>query len=189
MACDEDEAEKVVADMVVERCVEIRDCPVLLGFELESDLLMFAIQTRAPSQMIDRAMLRGCHEPGGGIIRNTRLRPLLEGRDERVLREILGEPDIAHYPGDPRDEPGGFDSPDCVDRFVCIGSRHGYQSDHLPAPVQGWRRIAPWFKHRERRRPRSAFESATLLSSRARRSELPRRSEWPPSCHALRSDR
>jgi len=175
--------------MVVERRVEIRDCPLLLGLELASDLLVLAIEARASAQVVDRAMLRGCHEPGAGVIRHARLGPLLEGRDECVLREILGEPDIAHDPCQAGDEPGGFDSPDRVDRSVYIGSRHGYQSDHLPPPVQGWRGIAYAIKRLERRRPRPACESATLQSSRLTRSEFPRRSASPPLCHGLRSDK
>src|SRR5256885_3198166 len=92
--------------------------------------------------MVDRAMLRGGHEPGARITWHARLRPLLERRKESVLRKILSQPHVAHDPCQAGDELGGFDSPDRVDSQVCIGSRHGYQSDHLPPQVQGWRRLS-----------------------------------------------
>ena len=56
-------------------------------------------------KLVDRAMLRGGHEPGARIVRDARLRPLLERGDERVLRELLGEADVAHDPREPGDEP------------------------------------------------------------------------------------
>ena len=55
--------------------------------------------------MVDRAVLRGGHEPGARVVRDARLRPLLERGDERVLRELLGEADVAHDPREAGDEP------------------------------------------------------------------------------------
>ena len=81
--------------------------------------------------VIDGAMLRGGHEPGARVVRDARLRPLLERGDEGVLREFLGKTDVAHDPRETGDEPGRLDPPDCVDRAMCIGSRHGYRSHHL----------------------------------------------------------
>ena len=66
-----------------------------------------------------------------GLSRDARLRPLLERGDERVLRELLGQADVAHDPREAGDEPRRLDSPDRVDRAVRVGSRHGYRSDHL----------------------------------------------------------
>ena len=40
-----------------------------------------------------------------GLSRNARLRPLLERGDERVLREVLGQADVAHDPREAGDEP------------------------------------------------------------------------------------
>ena len=48
----------------------------------------------------------------------TPARPLLQRRDERVLREVLGQPDVAHHPRQPGDQPGRLDPPDGVDRAV-----------------------------------------------------------------------
>ena len=50
-----------------------------------------------------------------------------EGGDERVLRELFGEADIADDPREPGDDSGGLDPPDCVDGAMCIGSRHDYR--------------------------------------------------------------
>ena len=52
------------------------------------------------------------------------LRPLFERRDERVLREILGEADVADDAYEAGDEPRRLDPPDGVDRPMSIGSRH-----------------------------------------------------------------
>ena len=52
-------------------------------------------------------------------------RPLLERGDQRVLRELLGEADVAHDAREPGDEPRRLDPPDRVDRAMGIGGRHG----------------------------------------------------------------
>src|SRR2546427_3525880 len=49
-------------------------------------------------------MLRGGHEPSARIVRDARLRPALERDDERVLRQVLGQTDVAGDPGEPGDE-------------------------------------------------------------------------------------
>ena len=74
-----------------------------------------------------------------------------------VLRQIFGQPHVAHQAGETGDEAGRFDSPDRLDGAVRIGSRHGYQSrpprsamqaDRLrrsiPATTVPHLRAAPW---------------------------------------------
>jgi hypothetical protein len=78
-------------------------------------------------------MLRGGHEPGTRLVRDARGRPPLERGDQGVLREILGQPNVADDPRETGDEPGGFDPPNRVDRTMGIGSRHGYQSGRCKA--------------------------------------------------------
>jgi len=51
---------------------------------------------------------------------------LLERGDERILCEILGDTDVAHYSRQPGDEPGRFDPPDGVGGTMGIGSCHSY---------------------------------------------------------------
>ena len=89
-----------------------------------AELFVLAIEQRVATHGVDRAMLGGGHQPGARIIRHARLRPLLERRDECVLREILGETDVAHDARQTGDQLRRFDSPDCVDRAVCVGGRH-----------------------------------------------------------------
>jgi len=45
---------------------------------------------------------------------------LLERGNERVLRQLLGQADVADDPRQAGDQPGGLDSPDRVDGTVCV---------------------------------------------------------------------
>ena len=92
---------------------------------------MLALEPLVATEEIDGAMLRGGHQPRARIVRDSRFRPLLERGDESVLREFLGEANVAHDPRESGDDSGRLDPPDCVDGAVCIGSRHGYRSHHL----------------------------------------------------------
>src|SRR6266849_5662863 len=78
--------------------------------------------------MIDRTMLRDAGEPGSGVIRDARARPLLERGDEGVLRKLLGQPDVTDNPSDTSDDSGGLDPPNGVDGAMGIGRRHRYPS-------------------------------------------------------------
>ena len=142
MTRDEDKAQQVVADVVVQRVhgrVESRRAGfVLAGFELTSDFLVLAVEHLPAPKQVDGAMFGRRHEPGAGVVGNTRLGPLLERDDERVLREILGDTHVAYDPGKTGNQPRGFDAPDCVDGAMRVGSRHGYRSHHLQ-----WARASP----------------------------------------------
>jgi hypothetical protein len=117
----EDQAEKVVPDVVVDRRLELALGYLMLGAEqLVSHFLVLELEPLAPAQQIDRAMLRGAHQPRARLVGDTRVGPLLERRDERVLRELLREADVADDPGETGDQPGGLDSPDGVDGTMGI---------------------------------------------------------------------
>ena len=45
-------------------------------------------------------------------------RPLLEGDDQGVLGQLLGQAHVAHDPRQAGDEPGRLDPPDGVDRAM-----------------------------------------------------------------------
>ena len=126
MTGDEHQAKEIVADVVVDRRVEVRHGHLLPGLQLVPHLLMLALEHLAPAQQIDRPMLGRGHEPGARLVGNAGLGPLLQRGDQRILRQVLGDTDIAHDPGEAGDEPGRLDPPDGVDRSVGIGSRHGY---------------------------------------------------------------
>ncbi len=65
-----------------------------------------------------------------GLVGDARLRPLLERGDQGVLRQLLGQADVAHHAGQAGDEPGRLDAPDRLDGAMGIGSRHGHRSHH-----------------------------------------------------------
>ncbi len=88
---------------------------VLPRFEFESNLCALALEAFVAAQHVDCAMLRGGHEPGARIARDAGLRPLLKRGDQRVLREFLGDADIAHDAREAGDEPRRLDPPDRVD--------------------------------------------------------------------------
>ena len=136
MAGNEHQAKKVVADVIVESRIEVGHRGVLPGFELVTQLLMLALEELVAAQSVDGAMLGGCHQPGSRFVGHAGFRPLLERSNERVLREILGDPDVTDYARQTANESSRLDLPDRLDGAMCIGSRHGYQSHHLPPPVQ-----------------------------------------------------
>ena len=112
MAGDEDEAEQVVPDLVVQRVVDRQDVAELLLLEGMAELFVLTLEKLAAPEVIDRAVLRGCHEPCARVARDSRLRPLLQRRHERILREVFGQPDVAHDARQRRDELRRFDLPD-----------------------------------------------------------------------------
>ena len=124
MTCNEHQAQEVVFNIIVDCGVEIRHGH-LPGLELATELFVLSIEQRSPAKLVDRTMLGGRHEAGARLVRDARLRPLLERGHQRVVRQILGKSDIAHNPRETGDEPRPFDSKDRVDCAMCIGSRHG----------------------------------------------------------------
>src|SRR2546422_9680368 len=113
---------------IVDRGVEIRPRRVPPSLELVTELLMLAVEHLAPAQLVNRPVLRGGHEPGARIVRDARLGPALERGDERVVRQVLGETDVAGDAREPSDELGGLDAPDGVDRAMRVGLRHRLRS-------------------------------------------------------------
>jgi hypothetical protein len=128
MARDEHQAQQVVADVVVEGGVDRLD-DVLPLVERAADLRVLALEQLHAAQPVDRAVPGGGHEPGARTVRDARLGPPLERRDQGVLRQLLGEADVAHDAREAGDEPRRFDAPDRVDRAIRLGSRHGCRSD------------------------------------------------------------
>ena len=94
MAGDEDKAQEVVAEGVVESGVEVGQ-GLFEGFEFAGELFVLALGDGVAAEEIDGAALGGCGEPCRGIIGDARLRPLFECGDERLLREVFGEADVA----------------------------------------------------------------------------------------------
>jgi hypothetical protein len=85
------------------------------------------------AQRVDRAVLRGRHQPRARLV-DALGRPLLERGDERVLRELFRDADVAHEPREPRDQARRLDPEDRFDRppgFGVVGRAHGRRSQHL----------------------------------------------------------
>src|SRR5439155_512472 len=59
MTGGEHEAQEVVADVVIDRGLEVRHRPLLPGLELAAELLVLALEPLASTQAVDRTMLRG----------------------------------------------------------------------------------------------------------------------------------
>ena len=85
---NENEAQHVVLDGVVDLRFEIWKSPLSLGVEL-SDLLVLARSERVSPQRVYRAISSRGLEPSPWIVRDAGLRPLRERRDERVLSQVL----------------------------------------------------------------------------------------------------
>ncbi len=90
-----------------------------------TELLVLTLEAGAPADQVDGSVLRGGHEPGGRVVRDPRLWPTLEGDDECILREFLGEAHVAYDTGDSGDESGRLDPSDRVDGAMDVGLGHG----------------------------------------------------------------
>ena len=66
-------------------------------------------------------LLGGRHQPGARVVGNTRSRPLLERRDQCILRQLLRQPHVAHDARQAGDQARGLDAPDRIDRAASVG--------------------------------------------------------------------
>jgi len=114
MAGNEDETEKVVADGVVERGVEVGR-GLFEDFEFAGELFVFSLGDGVAAEEIDGAAFGGRGEPCRRIIGHAGLRPLLERSDERFLREVFGEADVTGEARESGDDARGLDAPNRFD--------------------------------------------------------------------------
>src|SRR5262245_62630725 len=89
-----------------------------------AEFAFFALGKLVLAEAVDRLVLSGGHEPGAGIVGDARSRPLLQRRDERVLRKLLGRADIAHHSHQAADKLRLLDPEDRLDGAMGVGSRH-----------------------------------------------------------------
>jgi hypothetical protein len=94
MARREDQAEKVVADFIVESLRVDGHGVLLLLLEFAAEFAVLAIEERTAADQIDRAMLRRGHQPRARIRWNARRRPLFERGYKRVVRKIFCGADV-----------------------------------------------------------------------------------------------
>ena len=138
MAGGEDEPQHVVADVLVDGVqhrVVLGVRVGLAGLQVAADLLLFAGESFVAPDQVDGAVLGGGHEPGPRVVRDTRLRPLFQRGDQRVLGEFLGEADVAHETRDTRDQPRRLDPPDRVHRPMHVMRAKGHHSVMTSAPA------------------------------------------------------
>ena len=83
-----------------------------------------AIDELRRRKMVERAVFGDLHQPGAWVARHAFGRPLLERRDQRVVREVLGEADVADHADESGDQAGRFDAPDRVDCLMRVRARH-----------------------------------------------------------------
>jgi hypothetical protein len=124
MAAGEDQRQQVVADPVVELRVEVGRAHRHHDPEVARERLLLALKPRIAAEHVDRAVLGRGHEPGARVVRDARLGPRLERREERLLGQVLGEADVAHHARQPGDQPARLDPPDGVYRTVRVAPRH-----------------------------------------------------------------
>ena len=58
-----------------------------------------------PPELINSAALGDSHQPSARVVRDTGFRPLRQCGDKRVLRKILGQPDVSYDADQPGDQP------------------------------------------------------------------------------------
>jgi hypothetical protein len=78
--------------------------PCVVEFGRRGDLPSHALVQHGAPDEIDVSTARGGHEPRARVVRHAARGPLLERRDERVLREILGLREVAGATGERGDQ-------------------------------------------------------------------------------------
>ena len=129
MTGDEHEPEQVVADVLVERGLEIRT-DRRLDDGVGCNLLVRALQHLLPPELVEGPVLRRGHEPGARILRDAGLGPALERGDQRLLGQILGEADFADHADEATEKPRGLDPPHRLDGAAggCLAHRAALRS-------------------------------------------------------------
>jgi len=113
----------LVAEIVVHRGFD-RVSGVGRCLERVGDLVVLGGLHPVAPEGVDGAAFGEGHQPGAGFGGNAGLRPFGEGRGQRVLRQLLGEVDIAGQAGEARDEPRPFNAEGRLDCAMDFGSGH-----------------------------------------------------------------
>ena len=122
-----DQSEQIVADIVVNRCVEI-GCVVSVGcVRILAQHLVLLLDQGTTTEQIDRAILCSRHEPCARIVWNARRGPPFERDHQCVLRKIFGGANIADHTRQAGNQSRRLDAPHRVDRTVRDAFRPGAQ--------------------------------------------------------------
>ena len=120
----EDEAQQLVAEIVVHGRFDRLGRAIERAVQLPRDLLVLAFAHLVATDCVDGAPFGGCHQPGAGIGRYAGPGPFGKGDYQGVLRQFLCTVDIAHQPSQARDEPGPFDAKSRFNRPVRFPCGH-----------------------------------------------------------------
>ena len=115
VAGNEHEPKQIITDVLVDGCLDIRARRSQARGGFVPELVVLAVPHLPPPELIDRAVLRGGHEPRAGVLGDAHHGPSLHRGHERLLREVLGEPDVAHHARKAAYQPCGFNPPDGLD--------------------------------------------------------------------------
>ena len=123
MAGRKDQAQQFVADVVVEAEVQIGHGLLLLLHVPRHDCVL-AREHPAAAQLIQRPPLGDRHQPRAGFLRNACNRPMLDRRQQRFLRQVLGQRHVAQHPRQAGEKPRLLDAPDRKNRAMDVGFCH-----------------------------------------------------------------
>ena len=142
VAGGEDQPQQLVADVIVQGGVEIGH-GLLLGFQVAGDHRVLAFEHAAAAQMVDGPAPGRRHQPGAGSFRHARGRPPLQGGQQGVLGQLLGQGHVAQHPRQAGDQAGLFDAPDRQDRAMGVYGCHERRRGRRSAGLKGRRTRGP----------------------------------------------
>ena len=135
MASNEDQAQQIIVDIVVDHVFDSRCFPCFRIFQLATQFGDLAFRQLIAPDAVDAPPLGDGHQPRAGLVRHAIRRPLFQRSHERVLGQILGQAHIAHPPGERGNELGRFDAPDRVDGAMDSGRTRHFRTQ-LPTPLR-----------------------------------------------------
>ena len=133
MARDEDETELVVLDLLLRFDVGQRLHPGrAVGLERTTQLRVLCRQRAVAAEEIDRLPLGDGGQPRTRIGRDAVSGPLAESIDQRLLGQVLGQPDVTDAAGEGGDDTRELNPVDRLNGGGRIGGRHASDSTTPP---------------------------------------------------------
>ena len=123
MTSGKDQPQDVIVDDLIQCLVHCLSQLLLSFLKLPGNFLVLLREHLRTAETIDGATLCRGHQPCSGIFRDTLIGPPLQGGNQRVLGQFLGNADVAGDAGDRSDHPRRLDLPHRLDRPVDVG--HG----------------------------------------------------------------